>query len=182
MDQAPPSMGFSRQEYWSGLPFPSPGDLPDPGIEPGSPALQADTLPSEPPPDNHLVVSDSLRTPWTIAHQGALSMEFPRQEYWSGLPFPSPGDLSQPRELNPGVLHGRWILYHLSHGKRESRLQCNLRVLINWLEHRKRGLDHPCGPNAITRVLGGGRQKNQRGDVRTEVTPCEKDHTHHCWL
>ena len=43
------SMGFSRQEYWSGLPFPSPGDLPNPGIKPGSPALQADTLPSEPP-------------------------------------------------------------------------------------------------------------------------------------
>ena len=47
--QAPLSMGFSRQEYWSGLPFPSPGDLPDPGIKPRSPALQADTLPSEPP-------------------------------------------------------------------------------------------------------------------------------------
>ena len=42
-------MGFSRQEFWSGLPFPSPGDLPDPGIEPRSPALQADTLPSELP-------------------------------------------------------------------------------------------------------------------------------------
>ena len=47
--QAPPSMGFSRQEYWSGLPFPSPGDLPDPVIELGSPALQADALLSEPP-------------------------------------------------------------------------------------------------------------------------------------
>ena len=47
--QAPPSLGFSRQEYWSGLPFPSPGDLPNPGIEPGSPVLQADALPSEPP-------------------------------------------------------------------------------------------------------------------------------------
>ena len=49
--KAPPSMGFSRQEYWSGLPFPSPGDLPDSGIKPGSPALQADALPSksEPP-------------------------------------------------------------------------------------------------------------------------------------
>ena len=45
--QAPLSMGFSRQEYWSGLPFPSPGDLPDPGIKPGSPALQADDLPTE---------------------------------------------------------------------------------------------------------------------------------------
>ena len=47
--QPPPSMGFSRQEYWSGLLFPSPGDLPDPGIEPGSPTLQADALTSEPP-------------------------------------------------------------------------------------------------------------------------------------
>ena len=47
--QAPLSMGFSRQEYWSGLPFPSPGDLPNPGIEPRSPALQADALSSEPP-------------------------------------------------------------------------------------------------------------------------------------
>ena len=47
--QAPPSMGFSKQECWSGLPFPSPGDLPGPGIKPGSPALQADALPSEPP-------------------------------------------------------------------------------------------------------------------------------------
>ena len=47
--QASLSMGFSRQEYWTGVPFPSPGDPPDPGIEPRSPALQADTLPSEPP-------------------------------------------------------------------------------------------------------------------------------------
>ena len=47
--QAPLCVGFSRQEYWSGLPCPSPGDLPDPGIEPGSPALQADSLLSEPP-------------------------------------------------------------------------------------------------------------------------------------
>ena len=46
--QAPPSMEFSRQEYWSGLPFPSPGDLPDLGIKPGSPPLQTDALPSEP--------------------------------------------------------------------------------------------------------------------------------------
>ena len=47
--QAPPSMDFSRQEYWNGFPFPSPGDLPYPGIKPGSPTLQADRLPSEPP-------------------------------------------------------------------------------------------------------------------------------------
>ena len=52
MDCSPPgplSMEFSRQEYWSGLPFPSPGDLPDPGIELGSPEFQGDSLPSEPP-------------------------------------------------------------------------------------------------------------------------------------
>ena len=47
--QAPLSIGFSRQEYWSGLPFPSPGDLPHVGIEPGSPALRADSLLTEPP-------------------------------------------------------------------------------------------------------------------------------------
>ena len=47
--QAPPSMGFSRQEYWSGLPLPFPGDLPDPGIKPRSPTLQVDALTSEPP-------------------------------------------------------------------------------------------------------------------------------------
>ena len=47
--QAPLSMKFSRQEYWSELPFPSPGDLPDPGIEPRAPSLQADSLLSEPP-------------------------------------------------------------------------------------------------------------------------------------
>ena len=47
--QTPLSMGFSRQEYWSGVPFPCPGDLPDSRIEPGSPALQVDYLPSKPP-------------------------------------------------------------------------------------------------------------------------------------
>ena len=55
--QALLSMGFFRQEYWSGLPFPSPGDLPDSAIEPGSPELQADALPSELPgkPEDHKV-------------------------------------------------------------------------------------------------------------------------------
>ena len=57
--QAPPSMEFSRQEYWSGLPFPSPGYLPDQGLEPWSPALQADALPSEPP--GNLVWQDNVK-------------------------------------------------------------------------------------------------------------------------
>ena len=59
--RAPLSMGFSRQKYWSGLPWPPSGDLPNPGIEPRSPALQADSLPSEPPgkPTCTLEVLDS---------------------------------------------------------------------------------------------------------------------------
>ena len=60
---APPSMRFSRQEYWSGLPFPSPGNLPDQGIEPGSPTLEADILTSEPPGKLTGLQRESLITP-----------------------------------------------------------------------------------------------------------------------
>ena len=59
--QAPLSMEFSRQEYYSGQPFPSPGHLPDPGIEPRSPALQADSLSSEPPGKPEIMVRNSLK-------------------------------------------------------------------------------------------------------------------------
>jgi len=58
LHQVSPSMGFSRQEYWSGLPFPSPGDLPDSGIKPRSPTLQADALLSEPPGKLTILISD----------------------------------------------------------------------------------------------------------------------------
>ena len=129
--QAPLSMGFSRQERWSGLPFPSPGELPDPRIKPGSPALQADALLSEPPgkltriwemwskPQNNKDIIIYVKlvqhhkstvkvkvkslsrvrlfvTLWTVAYQAPLSMGFSRQEYWNGLPFPSPEDLPDP--------------------------------------------------------------------------------------
>ena len=53
----------------------------------------------------------TLATPWTVAHQPPLSMGFPRQEYWRGLPFPSPSDLPDPG-IKPGLLLGRQILYH----------------------------------------------------------------------
>ena len=56
--QASPSMGFSRQEYWRGLPFPSPGDLTNPGIESGSPAFQAESLLSEPPGNSFSKVNE----------------------------------------------------------------------------------------------------------------------------
>ena len=78
--QAFPSVGFSRQEYWSGLPFPSPEDLPDPGIEPGSPALQADSLLSEPQVKvKSLSRVQLFATPRTVAYQAPLYMGFSRQ-------------------------------------------------------------------------------------------------------
>ena len=78
--QAPPSIGFSRQEYWSGLPFPSPGDLPNPGIKPGSPALQTDALPSE-PSGKHLPKFMFIATVMLSSHlilwQSLLPLIFP---------------------------------------------------------------------------------------------------------
>ena len=87
-------MEFSRPQYWSGWPFPSPGDLPTPGIKPRSPALQADSLPAEPPGKACYLLScvQLFATPWTIACQAPLSTRLSRQEDWSGLPCPSPGD------------------------------------------------------------------------------------------
>ena len=82
--QALLSMGFSRQEYWSGVPFPSPGDLPDPGIEPRSPALEADTLTSEPPGKrcaNGKCIQKGRRVSWapkpvTVQHELSQSPVF----------------------------------------------------------------------------------------------------------
>ena len=131
--QALLSMEFSRPEYWSGLSLPFPGALPNPGIEPTSPASQVDSLPSEPPgkPSHSINVSSSSFCVWVLpdylalwpnvsfrygpflclcvcrvvsdslqlhglAHQAPLSMEFSRQEYWSRLPFFTPGHLPDP--------------------------------------------------------------------------------------
>ena len=120
--QAPLSMEFPRQEYWNGLPFLSPGNLPHPGIEPASPALQADSLllspRGSPEGSRQLLLSrlshvQLLETPWTIIHQAPLSMRFSRKEYWSGLPFPSPENLPNPEikpmSLTSPVLAGRFF-------------------------------------------------------------------------
>ena len=95
--QAPLSIRFSGQEYWSGWPCPPSGDLPDPGTDsvfPVSPTLLADSLPLSHWVAMCVCVSRSVVpksvTPWTAVHQASLSMGFSRQEYWSGLPFPSP--------------------------------------------------------------------------------------------
>jgi len=69
-------MGFSRQEYWSGLPFTSPGDLPDPGNEPGSPTLQADSLPSEP---QGIPLENSMRYPQKLTVELPYDLEVPLQ-------------------------------------------------------------------------------------------------------
>ena len=119
--QVPPSMGFSRQEYWSGLPFPSPGDLPNPRIEPRSPALQADALTVELPgkPKNTGVSSLSLR-----------QKIFPSQE------------------LNRGLLHCTWILYQLSYqGSPKIFTICyskSLRVLFSHLVFNSPGIYFVC--------------------------------------
>ena len=141
--QAPLCMGFSKQEYWSELLCPSPGDLLNPEMEPPSccwffmsPALAGGFFTSsatwEGPSECyalHSQVNESLAfqlnfiswcwceqklkkvkslslvrlfvTPWTVAYHAPQSMGFSRQEYWSGLPFPSPGDLP-----NPGIKPG----------------------------------------------------------------------------
>ena len=97
--QAPLSMKFSRQEFWSGLPCPPPRDLPDPGIEPKSltsPALAGGYFfffyhlcHQGNPRYAHMCAlipqsCPTLVTPWTVARQAALSVGFSRQEYWSG--------------------------------------------------------------------------------------------------
>ena len=68
--QALLSMGFARQEYWSGLPFPSPGDLSDPRIEPGSSALQVGSLLTE-PPGNNIAEGTLLSVSWQLGWEGA---------------------------------------------------------------------------------------------------------------
>ena len=91
--QASLSMGFSTQEFWSGLPFPSPGDLPDPGIEPRSPALQADTLPSEPPSDCQRSVHELITYPETTPHhltfKSTLPKSFGELRAFEGMSHPS---------------------------------------------------------------------------------------------
>ena len=96
--QAPPSIGFSRQEYWNGLPLPSPGDLPNPGIEPRSPALQADALTSE---LLLLLLSHFSRarfcaTPKMAAHQVPPSTGIIQGRILEWIACPLSGDLPNP--------------------------------------------------------------------------------------
>ena len=114
--QAPTSMGFSRKEYWSGLPFPSPRDLPNSETESRSPALQADSLPSEPPGKPILINQTHFAVWWT----GLEGMERP------SLPFIC--DRSQSLD---------WLLY-VSHSSVGKESTCNAGDL-GWF----RGLEDP---------------------------------------
>ena len=78
--QAPLSMGFSRQEYWSGLLFPSPGDLPNPEIEPGSPSLEADALTSEPESLNLFSYMHVYAFLWNLSYFSKIKISFPLGE------------------------------------------------------------------------------------------------------
>ena len=100
--QAPLSMGFSRQDYWSGLPFPSPGDLPYPGIKPTSltsPALEGRFFTARTTWEAQCiscsVISDSA-TPWTIARQAPLSMGILQARILEWVAMPSSRDLPSP--------------------------------------------------------------------------------------
>ena len=136
--QASLSVGFPRQEHWGGLPFPSAGHLPNPGIEPASLALAGGFLTSEPPgkPSEHYVCMLSrfscvqlFATPWTVAGQAPLSVGFSRQEYCNGLPClppPSRGSsLSRCQTGSPSLQAvslppeppGKHLLYFLTNNK-----------------------------------------------------------------
>ena len=123
--QAPWSMGFSRQEYWSGLPCPPPGDLPNPGIKLRSPASQADSFLSEPPGKPYNSKSEVkvklfsrvelFVTPWTVAYHVKIHpWDFPSKNTGVGCHFllqrnfPTQG-------LNPDLPHYKQTLYRLSY-------------------------------------------------------------------
>ena len=118
--QAPLSMGFSRQEYWSGLPCPPPGGLPHPGMEPRSPALQADSSPSEPPatlPGLTRESAISCRSARQLRHWGLagcglgclglVSLSCPSRLAWAGTPgegFPAKPERPSPMAQAPPSL------------------------------------------------------------------------------
>ena len=134
-------MEFSRQEYWSGLPFRSPGDLPNPGIKPRSPELQADSLSSAPTgkPYEYMKVkvldAQSCPTPWAVASQAPLSMGFSRQGYWSGLPCRPPGRLprTSQADCSPSEPYARVLFRGLHSLLPSAEPQSPVRDTLSWM-------------------------------------------------
>ena len=123
--QAPLSMGFYRQEYWSGVPFLPPGHLSDPEIEPGSPAMQADSLPPEPPGKvfkdsvSCSVMSNSVQSQGLYSARLLCPWDLPGKNTGVGCCFLLQGIFSI-QGSNPGLLHCGQILYCLSHQRSPS--------------------------------------------------------------
>ena len=131
---APLPMGFSRQQYWNGLPFPSPGDIPNPSIEPGSPVLQADSLPSEPQGENWVLKNWCL---WIVVLEKTLQ---------------SPLDSKEIKPVSPkGILNIHWKVCCWS-------WNCN--SLAIWWEE----LTHWKRPWCWERLKAGGEQGNREWD------------------
>ena len=122
--QTPLSMGFPSQEYWSGLPFPSSGYLPDPRIEPVSPSWHADSLPLSHLRSPYMCMSEWVKSlshvrlsvsPWTVACTRLLCpWDFLGKNTGVGCHFLLQG-IFLTQGSNPGLLHCRQTLYHLSH-------------------------------------------------------------------
>ena len=119
------SKRFLRQEYCSGWPFPSPGDLPHPRIEPMSPALADGFFTPESPCAQLLSHAQLIAPLWAVVLQVPLSMGLSRQEYWSGLPFLSPGDLPHTRikPMSPAWQADSFPLSHLGGGVLQRRVK-----------------------------------------------------------
>ena len=126
-------MGFSRQEYWSGLPFPSPEDLPDPGIKPRSPALQADSLPSElQGRSKSLSRAQPFATPTTVTYTKLFRpWDFQGKSTGVGCHFLLQG-IFPTQGSNPGLSHCRQTLYRLSHQRSpKGPLHANEYILLS---------------------------------------------------
>ena len=113
--QAPLSMRFSRQEYWSGLPFPSP------------------VIKCEVSEVKWLSRVWLFATPWTVAYQAPLSMGFSRQEYWSGSPFPSPG-------IWLSLALKTWLPWYLRPGKNSPATQETQVQSLGWEDPLEKGM------------------------------------------
>ena len=130
-------MGFSRQKYWSGLPFPSPGDLPNPGLEPGSPTLYTDALPSEPPGKSpysqRYGFSSSHVWMWEMDHKEDLASK--NWCFWTVVlekTLESPLDCKEIKPANPKG-NQPWIFIGRSEAEAEA--------LILWIPDKKSRLN-----------------------------------------
>ena len=139
-------MGFSRQEYWSGLPFPSPGDLPDPGTEPGSPTLEADALTSEPPGNRNILLSrihfkmlNTWPTDLELGHMTLRKLES-NTSYWMKV-FLAATSFNLIKSMQWPRSNSQWDYWHTIHVALEKAMATHSSTLawkIPWTEEPSR--------------------------------------------